>query len=114
MSVDAAHYIWMMRQREKLLDLMDEALKRVDFLITPTVPIVAPFITAMSNPEELARVNLLLLRNTWVANFFNLPALSLPCHQSGLPVGIQIIGHRNADRRVFAVGIAAEGVLAME
>ncbi len=110
MSVDAAHYIWMTRQREKLLDQMDEALASVDVLMTPTVPIVAPLITAMSDPEELARVNLLLLRNTWVANFFNLPALSLPCHKRGLPVGMQIIGHRNADHRVFAVGSAVETI----
>jgi aspartyl-tRNA(Asn)/glutamyl-tRNA(Gln) amidotransferase subunit A len=111
MSVDAAHYIWMTRARAELMAEMDAVFEEVDMVVTPTVPILAPPLAAMVDAGELARVNLLLLRNTWVANFFDLPALSLPCQAGGLPVGLQAIGGRGRDRRVLAFGAALERLL---
>lgn len=111
MGIEAAHYIWMCEERARLQQRFDRHFDAVDVLLTPTVPVLAPTIAEIADPDALARINLLLLRNTWAANFFDLPALSLPCQQEGLPVGLQIIGPRAADARVLAVGLAVEALL---
>lgn len=112
MAVDAAHYIWMCNERAELMRSVDRHFDKVDFILTPTVPIVASKIEEVADPNELARINLLLLRNTWVSNFFDLPAMSLPCHGSGLPVGLQVVGRHGADNAVFGMGLAIEAALA--
>jgi aspartyl-tRNA(Asn)/glutamyl-tRNA(Gln) amidotransferase subunit A len=108
MGIEAGHYIWMTEQRAALMARMDNALQSLDFMLTPTVPILAATIEDMRDPDQLAATNLLLLRNTWVANFFDLPALSLPSNRGGLAIGMQIIGKRSEDRRVLAGGLAFE------
>ncbi len=67
----------------------------VDLLVTPTVPVPAPPISAFrERPEAQRPRELLLLRNTQPFNVWGLPAISLPCGftRSGLPIGLQIAG----------------------
>lgn len=108
MSIEASHYIWMTEQRSDLMNRIDVAMQSLDFIVTPTVPILAAKIADMRNPDQLATTNLLLLRNTWVANFFDLPALSLPINNGGLSIGLQIVGKRADDMRVLSAGLALE------
>jgi len=46
-----------------------------------------------------------------VFNFYDLPALSLPLPTEGLPVGLMVVGRRDADRELLAVGAAIESLL---
>ena len=108
MSIEASHYIWMTEQRSDLMSRIDAAMQFLDFIVTPTVPILAAKIEDMRNPDQLATTNLLLLRNTWVANFFNLPAMSLPINNGGLSIGLQIFGKRAEDKRVLSAALAVE------
>jgi aspartyl-tRNA(Asn)/glutamyl-tRNA(Gln) amidotransferase subunit A len=72
------------------------ALKRVDAIVAPTVPVVAPVIGSQSarlgGAEEPMRS--VLLRLTRPGNLTGLPAVSVPCGftAEGLPVGMQLIG----------------------
>ena len=52
-------------------------------------------------------------KNTKPFNGLGWPALSQPCgvDDLGLPVGLQVIGHRDEDDRLLAVAAAIEGVL---
>ena len=76
----------------------EEALGGVDAVVLPTCPVVAPKIGATKveiggkNPS----VRSILMRNTRVANYSGLAALTMPLKTAGLPVGIQIIGRNNA------------------
>ena len=45
-------------------------------------------------------------------NFFDLPALSLPLPRGGaLAVGLMVVGRRDGDRELLALGAAIEQVL---
>jgi aspartyl-tRNA(Asn)/glutamyl-tRNA(Gln) amidotransferase subunit A len=55
----------------------------------------------------------LLLRNTSIANFFDLCAISLPMPPAGgLPTGLMLVGRNGRDRRLFQVAAAVERMLA--
>ncbi len=83
----------------------------VDVLVTPTTPIPAPAIAELKQDPDLLRPReLLLLRNTRPINVWGLPAISVPCGftESGLPIGLQIIGPHWGEARVLQVAHAYE------
>ncbi len=83
----------------------------VHVLVTPTTPIVAPPIAELKqNPDLLRPRELLLLRNTRPVNVWGLPAISIPCGftETGLPIGLQIIGPHWGEARVLQVAHAYE------
>jgi len=102
-----------LRQYLETLYRLDEARRRAtageaawDVLISPTVPIPPP---PIDGPDLTYSMN----RNTKPFNGLGWPALSLPCgiDDLGLPVGLQLAGHRDEDDRLLAVAAAIEGVL---
>ncbi len=99
----AVDYVNAQRARRRVLDGFLQALKEVDVLITPTVPVTAPPIPgpAVATPNPLTRC-------TFPVNLTGLPALSLPCgvDRQGLPVGLQIIGRPFDEGTVLRVGHA--------
>jgi aspartyl-tRNA(Asn)/glutamyl-tRNA(Gln) amidotransferase subunit A len=49
------------------------------------------------------------LRNTTIANFFDLTAISLPLPRDGaLPTGLMLFARNGHDRRLFRVAAAVE------
>ena len=83
----------------------------VDLLITPTTPTLAPVISELkANPDLLRPRELALLRNTRPMNVWGLPAISVPCGftQSGLPIGLQIIGPHGGESEVLQLAHAYE------
>jgi aspartyl-tRNA(Asn)/glutamyl-tRNA(Gln) amidotransferase subunit A len=84
-----------------------------DALVAPTVPMVAPLLSACSRDEDFTRLNLLALRNPSIVNFMDGCALSLPCQRPGAaPVGLSLMQTAHHDRQLLAAGLAVEGVLA--
>jgi len=65
------------------------AFKDVDVLLLPTLTTVVPTVEdAGANPQALSP------ENTAFANYYGLPAISVPCgfDRNGLPIGLQIVG----------------------
>ncbi|HEX8168394.1 MAG TPA: amidase [Beijerinckiaceae bacterium] len=111
-SIEAHTYIRMMRKRAALIREMDARLSPVDVLALPTVPVVPPPIAPLVADDDLYyRTNLLVLRNTMIANFFDLTAISLPVPGQALPVGFMLIARNGRDRHLLAVAAAAEAEL---
>jgi amidase/aspartyl-tRNA(Asn)/glutamyl-tRNA(Gln) amidotransferase subunit A len=76
-------------------------------LVTPTVPIVAP------EHEQAESLPYGITANTRVTNLTGQPALTIPVGTSeGLPVGLQLIGHRYADCELFGIAARLERALA--
>ena len=76
------------------------ALDGLDVLLTPTVPVLPPAVGAFAHlpPRELFHAAAVLGTYTAMANVTGQPALSLPIgHVEGIPVGLQLVGHRGRD-----------------
>ncbi len=86
----------------------ERALAAVDLLITPTLS-VAAFEIGLTRPSHIDGVETTTFRDwfpyTYPFNLSGHPAISIPAGMTaaGLPVGIQIVGPRFADRELLAV-----------
>jgi len=98
LEVEYEHYreaqAWLVDCRAYL----DKAMEAFDVLITPSAPGEAP--EGLENTGDTA-FNILA---TWTYT----PCVTLPLFKgpSGLPVGLQLIGHRHLDHRLFEVAQA--------
>jgi len=112
-EIPAADYILNMRARLAAIAAMDRVFDDFDALVMPTTPIVAPTMQEVADPEDFARRNLLLLRNTAIANFFDLCAISLPIRLGNtLPCGLMLVGRHGSDRKLFQLAAAVEQAIA--
>jgi Asp-tRNA(Asn)/Glu-tRNA(Gln) amidotransferase A subunit family amidase len=87
-------------------------LARFDLLLTPTAA-VAPFAVDEPPPREIAGQEVSALGwmpFTYPFNLTGQPAASVPAGftDDGVPVGLQIVGRRHADRTVLAASAAYE------
>jgi aspartyl-tRNA(Asn)/glutamyl-tRNA(Gln) amidotransferase subunit A len=112
-NISAADYIDMVRERARLIRLMDNRIADVDVLAWPTTPMVAPTMQEVAAPDEFARKNAMLLRNTVIVNFFDLCAISVPIPRgSGLPAGFTLVARNGRDQRLFRIAAAVERLFA--
>ena len=110
-NVSAADYIDMVRERARLISLMNARLADFDVLAMPTTPIVAPTMAEVAAPNEFARKNAMVLRNPAIVNFFDLCAISIPLpRESGLPTGLMLIARNGHDHRLFRIAAAVERI----
>ena len=112
-TLDAASYVGIQQARAALLPALDARMAGLDALVLPTLPLLAPLISAVQDEENFLRTNMLLLRNPSAFNFFDLPALSLPLPRKpgDQAVGLMLVGRRGADRELLALGAAVERLL---
>ncbi|AYD67615.1 MAG: amidase [Achromobacter sp.] len=113
-DMSAADYLDLLDAREAWVAAVDRRIAGYDALIMPTTPIVAPAVADLvASDEAYYAANGLILRNPTLINFLDGCALSLPCHAPDTaPVGLMIAGSNGADRRILAVGLAIEALLA--
>jgi aspartyl-tRNA(Asn)/glutamyl-tRNA(Gln) amidotransferase subunit A len=112
-DISAADYISMLRDRAALVRAMDAQFSDVDGWVLPTVATVAPTMAEVSTRESFGPKTLRLARNTHLANFFDLCAISLPLPRaSGLPVGLMLVARNGEDRKLFRMAAGIERVFA--
>jgi aspartyl-tRNA(Asn)/glutamyl-tRNA(Gln) amidotransferase subunit A len=109
---DAADYIDLVNARADFIGRVAAVTAPYDALVMPTTPITAPRIADLKEDDAYRRANMLVLRNTSIANFLDGCAISLPCHRAGeAPVGLMLFGKHGADRRLLAMSAAIEQVV---
>ena len=110
--ISAADFIDLLQARARLIGSFDRATAGFDCVVMPTVPIIAPQIAELDDERVYNSVNMLVLRNTSLGNFFDRCAISLPCHRPGeAPVGLMLMGETMGDARLFGIASAVEAVV---
>ena len=97
LEVKATDYLVALEEREMLSEEVEEAMAGLDAILVPATPRVAPRI------EDSDEVRPLMTRFTRPFNVTGQPIMTLPAPVSGLPVGIQVIGHYGEDARVAEI-----------
>jgi aspartyl-tRNA(Asn)/glutamyl-tRNA(Gln) amidotransferase subunit A len=111
--ISAADYLDVVSARRRLIGSFDRATAPYDCVMMPSVPIVAPRIADLNDERAYNSINMLILRNTALGNFFDRCAISLPCHREGdAPAGLMLMGETMGDARLFAIAAAVEAALA--
>jgi len=100
--IPAAHYIRALKLRGPSLRQFAAAVfSKVDLLLTPTLGIPVPSIadTTGKRGKDYLDMVVALTRNTKIANYLGLPAMSVPCGftKNGLPTGFQLLGRPLAE-----------------
>lgn len=105
----AVDYIELVQARRRLMAEVSPWIGEFDAVLMPTTPIIAPSFDDVEADVDFARINLLLLRNPTIANFFDLCAISLPCHMpDNAPVGLMMMAANGHDERLLATAAAVE------
>jgi aspartyl-tRNA(Asn)/glutamyl-tRNA(Gln) amidotransferase subunit A len=100
------------RRRAELIAAAERIYAGLDGLIMPTTPNLPAPIAALDDPDEYVRINLRCLRNTFIGNFLDACAITLPVNPAGEPpVGLMIMAPHGHDRQLFAAAGAVEAVL---
>ena len=111
-AVTAREYLTAMAKVSAYWQEVHIFLARFDLLLTPTAA-VPPFPLGTGVPREIAGQEVSRLGwmpFTYPFNLTGQPAASVPAGwtEDGVPVGLQIVGRRHADRTVLAVAAAFE------
>ena len=112
-AIPAPDYVDILRERARLIEAARGKMDGFDGVVLPTTPNVPPPIAALAADDDYMRLNFLSLRNTFVGNFLNCCAVSLPVSPPGEPpVGLMIMAPWGKDQELFSVAAALEPVLA--
>jgi aspartyl-tRNA(Asn)/glutamyl-tRNA(Gln) amidotransferase subunit A len=112
-NIPAPEYVSTLRERALLIRKVNALLAGLDGLILPTTPNIPPPISALDKDDDYMRINFFSLRNTFIGNFLDMCAISLPIHEPGeAPVGLMIMSPWGGDADLFATALAVETVLA--
>ncbi len=99
--------------RPKLIALYRKTFRshRIDALVFPTVPIVAP----PANPDSSSMGNFMtIIQNTDPGSNAGVPGVQVPIGLGAttkLPVGLELDGPAGSDRRLLSIGMAVEQVM---
>ncbi|HEX3865581.1 MAG TPA: amidase [Gemmatimonadaceae bacterium] len=118
-TIAAVDYLRGRAMQDVLRRDVDAALDGATALVLPTLPVLAPALGAaeveVARPDsfrtELLPVRAALLRLTQLFNLSGHPAITLPIRADGLPVGLQLVGRREAIDELFATATACERVV---
>ena len=100
------YFLKSLKVKSKLTKEVNEAFKKYDYLIAPTVPIL-PFKIGekIDDPIALFLVDI----NTVMSNLTGIPSISVPFAMSnGLPIGMQLLAKHSDDKSLLKVARALE------
>jgi amidase len=100
----------------QISDAFDTALQEFDVLVMPTTPFVAPRHGRRGTPRQCFEPTIGLTVNTAVFNVTGHPAMSLPVgfaparedEAVALPVGMQIVGAKWQEKKIYKIAHAWE------
>ncbi len=111
-GISAADYLSIVKRREEMIRRFSALTQGLSAIVLPTVMIAPPPIAALEGEQDYLRYNSMSLRNTYVGNFLDCCAISIPVNEPGAaPVGLMLMGVWGQDQSLFSVGQAVEKAL---
>lgn len=98
--------------RASLVESAQQQTRWWDAILMPTCPVLPPLISAVASDDGYNRYNMLLMRNTRVANVLDRCAVTIPvdCY-GGLSIGLTFMGSPMCDDALFDIAEAVENLL---
>ena len=113
-GLEAADYIDVIAAREDLIARANAVTATFDAVLMPTTATIAPPIATLeASDRAYLETNMMMLRNTFCANFLDRPALTIPMHSpdDAPPSGLMLMGEPAGDARLIGAGLAVESAL---
>ena len=95
-----AYYLKALRTKALIKQAFDKAFEKYDVILGPAAPTTAPKLGAsLSDPLKMYLGDIYTIS----VNLAGLPGITLPCgtDQSGLPIGLQLIGDCFAEKKII-------------
>ena len=111
-AISAADYLDYFVRRREMIDLFTRRFAGFDAVILPTTLNTPPAIAALAADEDYLRFNAMSLRNTYVGNFLDGCAISMPMQEPGsAPCGLMVLAPSGHDRALFDTAAGIEAAL---
>jgi aspartyl-tRNA(Asn)/glutamyl-tRNA(Gln) amidotransferase subunit A len=111
-AISAADYLSIVKRRGEIIARFNGCAQGFSAIALPTAMNIPPPIAALDGDQDYLRFNSMSLRNTYVGNFLDCCALSIPVNEPGAaPVGLMLLGLWGQDQNLFSAGHAVEQFL---
>lgn len=111
-GISAAEYLSIVKRRDEMIRRFSAVTQGLSAVVLPTVMIAPPPIAALAGDQDYLRYNSMSLRNTYVGNFLDCCAISIPVNEPGAaPVGLMLMAVWGQDQSLFSVGQVVESLL---
>lgn len=102
-----AYYIKAAKLRTKIIEEYRKIFKKVDCLVLPTMPVIAPKISEIEKLTPIQNYAMDFL--TAGPNLAGLPHISVPCGvKDGMPVGMMLVGNHLMEKKILQLAAAYE------
>ena len=102
-----AYYLKALRTKALIKQAFDKAFEKYDVILGPAAPTTAPKLgESLSDPLKMYLGDIYTIS----VNLAGLPGITLPCgtDQSGLPIGLQLIGDCSAEKKIIRAAYTYE------
>lgn len=102
-----AYYLMALRTKALIKQAFDKAFEKYDVILGPAAPTTAPKLgESLSDPLKMYLGDIYTIS----VNLAGLPGITLPCgtDQSGLPIGLQLIGNCFAEKKIIRAAYTYE------
>jgi aspartyl-tRNA(Asn)/glutamyl-tRNA(Gln) amidotransferase subunit A len=112
LNVTGPELVGIYRRREEMIEKFASLCSGLDGFILPAVAILPPLISDVDNDERYGPLNFLCLRNTFLGNFLNSCAISIPMTaRAEAPAGVMIMRPWGQDDELFDAAASIEAIL---
>jgi len=112
-QLSAREYLTRLRWFDDMAIKATTRFNDCDVMALPTVCITPPRLDEVSELDGYRANNMLALRNTCIANFFGLCAITIPAglDQTGMPVSLQLMARHGDEEHILAIALAVENII---
>ncbi len=112
-QLSAREYLTRLRWFDDTAEAASARFEHCDVIAMPTVCITPPRLDEVSELDGYRANNMLTLRNTCIANFLGLCAITLPAglDQAGMPVGLQLLARHGDEEHLLTIALTIENII---